>query len=98
MVNRAKIVQALAKLGIKPKHENYSYHISKFLINEEFKIQDISKQDEAKIEKISTDFAHKVKNMYVKQFRYDFSLMLKKKVKWFSEIIENPAVSIDFCA
>ena len=91
MASRVKIVKSLEKLGIKPKHKDYSYHVTKFLINEEFKIQDISKQDEAKIEKVSSDFTYKLKNMYMNKFKYNLSRM-EKKEKWFSEIIENPII------
>ena len=83
MASRASVVKALAASGIKPKHPDYKYYVTKHLIKE-FKISDISDKDEKVIENVAKIFANRVKQMYVSQFKYEFNLMLKKKENWFS--------------
>ena len=91
MATRKYFVTKLSTDGYRPNNKNYAYCLQRLMVKE-FKINqtEISKQDFAKIEYESKDFAAKVKTKYVKEFKYDFERMLDKKRKWFSEKFKNP--------
>ena len=89
MTTRAEVVKSLDKAGFKPKHKDYAFHVTKYL-KKFYKLENISDQDEKKVENVSSVFARKVKNLYVTEFKYDFGHMLQKKEKWFSALIPNP--------
>ena len=89
---RHEVVSTLYDKGVTPLHPKYSFHVETFLVKK-FCIDqtNLSNANESKLRDVASRFSSKAKKFCLENKKH-VPTMLKKKDKWFSEVIENPIV------
>ena len=89
---RHEVANTLYDKGVTPLHPKYSFHVETYLVKK-FGVDqtNLSNANESRIRDVASRFSSKAKKFCLENKKH-VPTMLKKKDKWFSEVIENPVV------